>query len=367
MIHIEGKFNQADIYSELRDEGAIRQVEDICSDETYKDAKIKVMPDYHPGKGCVIGLTMKMPRKGIVNPNFVGVDIGCGILALKLSKRPDLNSLDDICHRNVPTGPYFHKEPISPLAAEYIGALKKSVDDHYKLERQLGTLGGGNHFIEVDQLDNDYYLVIHSGSRNVGLQVAESYAADYEKGELDMEAYLQDMQIMQQYASDNRKLMAQIITRRLKVDVIESIESIHNYIELQDDCFIVRKGSISAKAGEKCVIPLNMRDGTIIGIGKGNEDWNQSAPHGAGRALGRGQAFKQLSLEKFEESMKGIYSTTVCKGTLDEAPMAYKPSKYILNEVTSSIDVIGTMKSIFNFKAVENKQHYRKDRYRKKK
>ncbi len=367
MIHIEGKFNQADIYSELRDEGAIRQIEDICSDEIYKDAIIKVMPDYHPGKGCVIGLTMKMPRHGIVNPNFVGVDIGCGILAVKLSKRPDLNSLDDICHRNVPSGHYFHKEPVSPLAAEYIGALKKSVDDHYKLERQLGTLGGGNHFIEVDQLGNDYYLVIHSGSRNVGLQVAESYAADYEQGELDMESYLQDMQVMQQYASDNRKLMAQIITKRLKADVLDTIESVHNYIELLNDCFVVRKGAISAREGEKCVIPLNMRDGTIIGIGKGNDEWNQSAPHGAGRALGRSQAFKQLSLEKFEESMKGIYSTTVCKGTLDEAPMAYKPSKYILNEVTGSIDVIGTMKSIFNFKAVENKKHYRKEKYRKKK
>ena len=319
-----------------------------------QNAVIKVMPDYHPGKGCVIGLTMKMPSDGIVNPNFVGVDIGCGILAVKLSRRPDLSDLDDICHRNIPSGLYFHKEPVSGKATEYIDALNKKVDDRFRLERQLGTLGGGNHFIELDELNGAYYLVIHSGSRNVGLQVAKSYAKDYEEGHLDMTSYLHDMQIMQQYASENRRVMSSIITRRLKADIEDSIESVHNYIELLEDCFIVRKGAIRAKAGEKCVIPLNMRDGTILGMGRGNEEWNQSAPHGAGRALGRNQALKQLSLDKFEQTMKGIYSTTVCRGTLDEAPMAYKPAKYILNEITDTVEVIGTMKSIFSFKAVQN-------------
>ena len=362
MFVVEGSCNQATVFSELRDEGAIRQIKEICSDEEYKNAVIKVMPDYHPGKGCVIGLTMRMPADGIVNPNFVGVDIGCGILAVKLSKRPNLSDLDDICHRNIPSGFYFHKEPVSGKAAEYIESLKKKVDDCYKLERQLGTLGSGNHFIELDELNNEYYLVIHSGSRNVGLQVAESYARDYEEGHLDMASYLHDMQIMQQYAAENRKVMASIITKRLKVDIEDSIESVHNYIELLDDSFMVRKGAIRAQADEKCVIPLNMRDGTIIGIGKGNDEWNQSAPHGAGRAIGRSQAFKQLSLDKFEQTMKGVYSTTVCKGTLDEAPMAYKPSKYILSEINDTVEVIGIMKSIFNFKDASVKAKRRTDR-----
>jgi len=355
-ILVEGQYNKAEIFSELRDEKAIQQIREMCNDPLYKDGVIKVMPDYHPGAGCTIGLTMKLPRNAVVNPNFVGVDISCGLLAIKLSKKPNLQDLDDICHRNVPSGFYGHKEPVSEKAQEYIDSLYKKLNDPYKLVRQLGSLGSGNHFIELDQSGNDYYLVIHSGSRNAGLQVATEYFKDFENNCLDMESYLHDILIMRDYAHDNRMIMAQIIMKRLKIEPVEIIESVHNYIEVNDDNIIIRKGAISAKQNEKCIIPLNMRDGTIIGTGKSNENWNCSAPHGAGRVLSRSEAKSKISLDKFEQSMKGIYSTTVCKGTLDEAPMAYKPKKYILDQIDQTIDIIDVMKPIYNFKAVTEKR-----------
>lgn len=354
-ILVQGQYNHAEIFSELRDEGSIEQIKLLCNDEIYKDAKIKVMPDYHKGSGCVIGLTMKMPLNGIVDPNFVGVDISCGVLAVKLSRKPNLYDVDEICHKYIPSGFNSHREPIADTE-KYFQRLKAKLRDHSKLALQLGSLGGGNHFIEIDKSENDYYLVIHSGSRNTGLQIAEYYYKQYQNHELNMKDYLNDITVMNEYAHENRALMAKILLKRLKIDAIENIESVHNYIEVNDDCFIVRKGAISAKKNEKCIIPLNMRDGTIIGVGKSNEDWNCSAPHGAGRVLSRSEAKSKISLDKFEQSMKGIYSTTVCKGTLDEAPMAYKPKKYILDQIGQTIDIIDVMKPLYNFKAVTEKR-----------
>lgn len=392
------------IYTDIVDELAQKQIHRLLAQPAFAAAKVRIMPDVHAGKGCVIGFTADLGDKVI--PNIVGVDIGCGMLTVKLGRRcPDFAALDDIMHRNIPTGMHVrrHLAEEFPLLDELhcLSALK-----HVKhLRHSLGTLGGGNHFVEVDvDSAGDYYLVIHSGSRNLGKQVCEIYQdeaiaslsgtlhanermqeliarlkaegreADIQesiqafKAEmaaaqpniprelcyLEGEArarYLDDMRVCQQFALRNRELMAEIIVQRLGAEVQDMFHTTHNYIDHESN--IVRKGAISARAGEQLLIPINMRDGCIYGVGKGNEDWNFSAPHGAGRLMSRTVARKTLSLEEFQRQMEGVYSTSVNRKTLDEAPMAYKGIDAILGKIDDTVDVKDILKPVYNFKAAE--------------
>lgn len=392
------------IYTDNIDELAQRQITRLLEQPAFADAKVRIMPDVHAGKGCVIGFTADLGDKVI--PNIVGVDIGCGMYTVALGKqKPDFNMLDDVMHRNIPSGMNVRRNAIAEFAPmEQLHCLSKLLHVP-RLHRSLGTLGGGNHFVEVDvDSTGNYYLVIHSGSRNLGHQVCEVYQAEAiaihsgiaDKAEreaamiahlkaqgrqqeiqsaimafraecaaaspdiprelcyLEGEArnrYLDDMRICQQFALLNRELMAQTIVERLGLTVQDAFHTTHNYIDHESN--IVRKGAISARAGEKLLIPINMKDGCIYGAGKGNEDWNFSAPHGAGRIMSRKQAFKNLSLEDYRASMAGIFSTSISLDTLDEAPMAYKGVDEILNHISPTVDVVDMFKPIYNFKAAE--------------
>lgn len=399
------------IYTDEVDELAQKQIAKLLSQPAFADAKVRIMPDVHAGKGCVIGFTADLGDKVI--PNIVGVDIGCGMLTVNLGKqKPDFAALDDIMHRNIPSGMYVHGEPVEPFGAlEALHCLPR-LERVNRLLCSLGSLGGGNHFVEVDtDTQGNYYLVIHSGSRNLGKQVCEIYqqeaidcrsgCADREKRESALiaelkaqgrfseiqaaimaqraawnaaqpdipadlcylegearERYLHDMRICQQFALRNREVMADIIVRRLGLQVQDMFHTTHNYID--HDSNIVRKGAISARSGEKLLIPINMRDGCIYGIGKGNDDWNQSAPHGAGRLMSRSQAFRQLSLEEFQTQMQGVYTTSVTARTLDESPMAYKGMEAILKHIGPTVDVVDIFKPLYNFKAEEAEPSYQK-------
>jgi len=377
----------------------------LCNQDFVKGASIRIMPDYHFGAGCTIGFTADLGEK--VVPNLVGVDISCGMLVVELGKeKPNLESLDEITHINIPSGFNSHKTAYVESQEIYdltcYGELKKNKVFH----RQIGTLGGGNHFIEVN-IDNDenYYLVIHSGSRNLGKQVADyhqSVAINSLKGLGDLDKlisdlikklkkerkqrsiqteikklrkrfadtkptyqkdlcfvegenrdnYLKDMGICQRYASLNRYTMGNIIVARLSgkaLSQFESFETIHNYIDFKDN--IIRKGAVSAYKGERLIIPLNMRDGSLLCVGKGNPEWNFSAPHGAGRLMSRGQAKRELNLDKFKSEMKDVFSTTVSENTLDEAPMAYKSAEEIISQIGDTVDIIKQIKPIYNFKS----------------
>ncbi len=402
MIEIKGKYNTAICYASVVEEEAIEQIRRMCDHEFTNDCTIRIMPDVHSGKGCTIGTTIKITDKAV--PNIVGVDIGCGMFTAELGKTQiDLEKLDEAAHyipsgRNVWEG---RSRRFDLTGLKCYRSLKNSKH----LERSLGTLGGGNHFIEVDvSADGTKYLVIHSGSRNLGKQVAEIYqnlAVDLNLGKEDyfnkkeeiiktykeqgrkseieqalkqlsrefkahaltipedlcylygrfLEDYLHDVEICQQFARQNRERMAEIIVERIGANVISSFHTVHNYIDTNEK--IIRKGAISAKEGEKLLIPINMRDGSILAYGKGNPDWNYSAPHGAGRVMSRMKAKDTLTLEEYRKSMEGIYSTSVNQSTLDEAPMAYKNLSDIVDVIHQSVDIIEVLKPIYNFKASE--------------
>ena len=397
--------NDLKIFTDNIEPEALNQIYTLIKQPAFADCKVRIMPDVHAGKGCVIGFTADLGDKVI--PNIVGVDIGCGMLCCEIGKIDiDYAKLDLVIREHIPAGRAVRDEEISFCQLEDLHC-KDQLKNMEWLKCSLGTLGGGNHFIEVDE-DNKgmKYLVIHTGSRNLGKQVAEIYQQmaiddmqgtnklaeeskkliveykatgrqkDIQKGLKELkrkwqpdklnipkelcyltgkhrEMYLYDMKICQGFAEQNRKWIAKLIYREMKWEWCEEkcFQTIHNYID--HDTNIVRKGAISAKEGEIVLIPINMRDGCIIGIGKGNEDWNCSAPHGAGRIMSRSKAKENVSLEEYRESMKGIYTTSVCQSTIDESPMAYKPFDEIMDRIKNTIKVVKIIKSVYNFKASE--------------
>ena len=390
MIILSGKHNSATVYTGLIEPTAVSQVIDMLNQEAFKDSKIRIMPDVHAGKGCTIGTTMTIEDK--VVPNLVGVDIGCGMYTMEMGTDPiDLKKLDEIIKRDIPSG--FHiREKIAIDFSDNLNRLRCA--DKVNIDRALhsiGTLGGGNHFIEVAVSDGGmHYLIIHSGSRNLGKQIAKHYQElavkncmlDKEKiiGELkahgryseinatlrdlgkkvppkdlsylegqDLVDYIKDMHIAQTYAELNRAVMANVICQGLGIPRGDSFTTRHNYIDIR--AMILRKGAVSAQAGETLLIPMNMRDGSLLCVGKGNAEWNYSAPHGAGRTMSRGQAKTELSLLDFEKQMEGIYTTSVGLSTLDEAPDAYKPMQSIVDQIQDTVDIIDILRPIYNYKS----------------
>lgn len=399
-LEIKGKVNTAICYAKVVEDEAIEQVRRMCDYAMTEGSRIRIMPDVHAGKGCTIGTTMTIVDKAV--PNVVGVDIGCGMYTVKLGKRDiDFERVDEAAHF-IPSGMNVwegRQERFNLTEFRCYRDLK----DSKRLERSLGTLGGGNHFIEIDEAtDGTKYLIIHSGSRNLGKQVAEIYqrlAINLSKGYGDylekrdeiirtykeqgrkneiqealkqlhwqvyesptsmpedlcylegkyLEDYLHDVVICQRFARRSREKMAEIILERTGMTGSEAFHTIHNYIDTDE--MILRKGAIAAHCGEKVLIPINMRDGSVLAIGKGNPEWNYSAPHGAGRIMSRSKAFKDLSMEEYKKTMEGIYTTSVNENTLDEAPMAYKSLEDIIDVIRESVDVIDLMKPIYNFKA----------------
>ena len=400
MLEIKGKKNTALCYATVVEEEAIEQIRRMCDYEFTEGSKIRIMPDVHAGKGCTIGTTMTVVDKAV--PNVVGVDIGCGMYTVNLGKADiDLEKFDEAAHF-VPSGMNVWEERQERFDLTGLRCYRE-LKDAKRLERSLGTLGGGNHFIEIDRAaDGTNYMVIHSGSRNLGKQVAELYqrlAINLSRGYVDylekrdeiirtykeqgrkteiqaalkqlhwevyeseppipedlcylsgkyLEDYLFDVVICQRFARRNREKMAEVILERTGIAGGEGFHTIHNYIDTEE--MILRKGAIAAHKGEKVLIPINMRDGSVLAIGKGNPEWNYSAPHGAGRVMSRTKAKNTLSMEEYQETMKGIYTTSVNENTLDEAPMAYKSLEDIIDVIRESVDVIDVMKPIYNFKA----------------
>ena len=394
------------IFTNNIEDKAKEQIDLLLEQEAFKDCKVRIMPDVHAGAGCVIGFTGNLGNKVI--PNIVGVDIGCGMLCVELGNIDiDFDKLDDVIRKYIPSGMNVHEKGYNDITFNDLKCFKDLKNKDGWLDRSLGTLGGGNHFIEIDvDDDNNKYLVIHTGSRNLGKQVAEIYqnkAIDYcsykkemqyEKNKVIKEykeqgkekeiqqalveinnkyngktklpkdlcylegelrdAYLHDMKICQHFAIVNRTNIANKILYNMNLgnlDMFKNFQCIHNYINFEDN--IVRKGSISARKGERVIIPMNMRDGCIIGIGKGNEDWNYSAPHGAGRIMSRNMAKQSLSIEDYKNSMSGIYTTSVNEDTIDEAPMVYKPMEEIIEHIKDTVEVKKIIKPIYNFKASE--------------
>lgn len=402
MLEIKGKVNTAICYAKIIEDEAIEQIRRMCDYDMTAGSKIRIMPDVHAGKGCTIGTTMTIVDKAV--PNVVGVDIGCGMYTVELGKIDiDFEKLDEACHF-IPSGMHVwdgRQERFDLTGLRCYRNLK----DTRRLERSLGTLGGGNHFIEVDQAsDGTKYLIIHSGSRNLGKQVAELYqklAVDLDRGygayfekrdeiirtykeqgrrkeiqealkELKrqtyeiqpsmpddlcylsgkyLEDYLHDVEICQRFARRSREKMAEIILERTGMTGGEAFHTVHNYIDTGE--MILRKGAIAAHKDEKVLIPINMRDGSVLAVGKGNPEWNDSAPHGAGRIMSRTKAKNELNLDQYKKEMAGVYTTSVNENTLDEAPMAYKSLEDIIDVIRESVDVIDVMKPIYNFKASE--------------
>ena len=398
MLEIKGKINTAICYASVIEEEAIEQIRRMCDYEFTAGSRIRIMPDVHAGKGCTIGTTMTVTDKAV--PNIVGVDIGCGMYTVKLGKTDiDFAKFDEAAHF-IPSGMNVWEGRQEHFDLEQLRCYR-DLKDTKRLERSLGTLGGGNHFIEIDEsADGEKYLVIHSGSRNLGKQVAELYqklAVELSKGKEEyfkkrdeiiralkeqgrkkeiqaalkqikwerkeslipedlcflygsyLEDYLHDVEVCQRFARRNREKMAEILLERTGIAAGEAFHTIHNYIDTEE--MILRKGAIAAHAGEKVLIPINMRDGSVLAVGKGNAEWNYSAPHGAGRIMSRKAAKDKLSLEEYRETMKGIYTTSVNEATLDEAPMAYKSLDDIIDVIRDSVDIIDVMKPVYNFKA----------------
>ncbi len=403
MFEIKGKRNTAVCFGTVVEEEAIEQIRRMCDYEFTEGSRIRIMPDVHAGKGCTIGTTMTVTDKAV--PNIVGVDIGCGMYTVRLGNvEMDFERLDEAAHY-VPSGMHIWEGRQEKFDLQELRCYR-SLKNTKWLERSLGTLGGGNHFIEVDRSkDGTKYLVIHTGSRNLGKQVAELYqqlAVDLNKGKetyfqqrdeiirtykeqgrrkeiqkaLDaiswkkreatmpedlcylygsfLEDYLHDVEVCQHFARRNREKIAEILLERtgLLAGVDweqDAFHTVHNYIDTEE--MILRKGAIAAHAGEKVLIPINMRDGSVLAVGRGNEDWNYSAPHGAGRLMSRTKAKSTLSMEEYQAAMEGIYTTSVNQATLDEAPMAYKAMEDIIDVIRESVDVIDIMKPIYNFKA----------------
>ncbi len=400
MLEIQGAVNTAICYARVIEDEAIEQIRRMCDQEFTAGSRIRIMPDVHAGKGCTIGTTMTVLDKAV--PNIVGVDIGCGMYTVELGKVDiDLAQMDAAAHF-IPSGRAVWEGRMERF--DLIGLrCYRELRDGKRLERSLGTLGGGNHFIELDMAaDGTKYLVIHSGSRNLGTQVAELYQklaidlcagkgeyfrrrdaliAEYKaagrrkeiqpallalKRQYDalrpaipedlcylsgpyLGDYLHDVEICQRFACRSRERMAEIILDRLGLTAVSAFHTIHNYIDTQQR--ILRKGAIAAHAGELVLIPINMRDGSVLARGKGNPEWNYSAPHGAGRLMSRTKAREVLDLEHYKQTMAGIYTTSVSEATLDEAPMAYKSLEDIIDVIADAVEVIEVLKPIYNFKA----------------
>lgn len=366
---VTGAYNTARVYTDAVEEGALAQIKSLCDQEYVKGLRIRIMPDVHAGAGCTIGTTMTI-RDAVV-PNLVGVDIGCGMETVRLrSRHLELEKLDKLIYEKIPSGYEVRDVPHRLNEEIDLAKLRCRKEAGLNLERavrSLGTLGGGNHFIEVDRGgDGALYLVIHSGSRHLGLEVAEYYqrkgyeALDsaereqipktlaYVSGAL-FEAYIHDMKIIQAYARLNRQAMMDELVKGMKLHVAEQFTTVHNYIDTE--AMILRKGAVSAKHGEKLLIPVNMRDGSLLCVGKGNDDWNQSAPHGAGRLMSRSAAKQSFTVSEFKKQMKGIYSTSIGAGTLDECPMAYKDMDSIVENVGETVEILDTVRPLYNFKS----------------
>jgi len=398
MIEVKGTHNTALCYCGELDPKAFEQIKAVCDREEFAKSKIRIMPDVHAGKGCTIGTTMTISDK--IVPGMVGVDIGCGMETVRLAEREiDFARLDQLIRRSIPSGRGIRKNQ-HPLNSQIdLGKLKCA--ERVKIERaqlSIGTLGGGNHFIEVDRADDGtLYLIVHSGSRHLGQEVALWYQDEackslagpsrkeiqdtiaalkaagreseiaatladlqagsdlprdltYASGKL-FDDYLHDMQIVQRFATLNRQAMTEVILEGMGLSEKDRFTTIHNYVDTE--AMILRKGSVSAKAGEQLLIPINMRDGSLICVGKGNPEWNYSAPHGAGRLMSRTKAFAALSLDEFKKEMKGVFSTSVDRKTLDESPLAYKSMDDILPHIQPTVDVIERIRTVYNFKASE--------------
>lgn len=399
-IEIKGKVNTAVCYAKIVEDEAIEQIRRMCDYPMTEGSKIRIMPDVHSGKGCTIGTTMTIIDK--VVPNVVGVDLGCGMYTVNLGKGAiDFERVDAVAHY-IPSGMNVWEGRQERFDLTGL-ACYRELKDAKRLERSLGTLGGGNHFIEIDRAsDRTNYLVIHSGSRNLGKQVAEYYqrlAVNLNRGYDDylekrdeiirtykeqgrkkeiqdalkqlhwqvyesetnmpedlcflsgkhLEAYLKDVVICQAFARRSREKMAEIILEKTGMAGGEAFHTIHNYIDTEE--MILRKGAIAAHKGAKVLIPINMRDGSVLAVGKGNPEWNFSAPHGAGRLMSRTKAKNSLNMETYKKTMEGVYTTSVNEHTLDEAPMAYKSLEDIIDVIHESVDVIDVMKPVYNFKA----------------
>ncbi len=352
-MEISGNFCVARVFTNNIENEAFQQIKAICNIADFENKKIRIMPDVHSGKGCIVGFTAEIGEN--INPYYIGVDIGCGLLAVNLGKiNINFDKFDKFIRKSIPYGMNKNEEIEYQFEDEFVNKLKevsKKLD--IKTGEQLkaiGSLGGGNHFIEINKdSKNNIWLAIHTGSRVFGYNVATYHQNKYDIKEFNTNDYLHDIDIAQQLAVLNRKIIANKIVEFLKVDnIIESIDTIHNYIDLEYK--IMRKGAISAKKGEKLLIPLNMRDGIIIGIGKGNEDWNYSAPHGAGRRMSRSKAKESIDFDEFKKAMKNVWSSTVTKHTIDEAPQAYKPKKEIIENIKDSVDIIEIITPLYNFK-----------------
>lgn len=398
MFELKGKYNEAKIFADTADETSVSQVLLLLNQEFTAGSRIRMMPDIHAGAGCTIGTTMTITDK--IVPNLVGVDIGCGMETIAVrEKHLELQKLDKLIYEKIPSG--FHVREKTHRYFEKI-----NLEDLYcypqinkiRAEKSLGTLGGGNHFIEADKdADGTIYLVVHSGSRHLGVEVAEYYQEEgyralngsakkdikkliadlkaqgrekeiqksilalkntiktkvprtlaYVSGDL-FDQYIHDMKIVQAYAQLNRQAMMDEIVKGMKLHITSRFTTIHNYIDTE--AMILRKGAVSAKKGEKLLIPINMRDGSLICTGRGNDDWNQSAPHGAGRLMSRSMAKQTFTVSEFKKQMSGVYSTSVNKATLDECPMAYKGMDAIVNNIGDTAKIEKIIKPIYNFKA----------------
>ena len=336
-------YHNAKIFSNVRIENAVQQIQETA--KKYPNSVIRVMPDYHVGSECTIGLTMKTTTP--VSPRLVGADIGCGVLSFKIKEHLDLQQLDDFIHKNIPVG--FNVGEPNEKVLEFLHGLRcfEHLTKVERLSAGVGSLGSGNHFIEVEQDEEGYqYLTVHTGSRNLGIQVSEYYSKLFDNQEPFWDDYINDLKMTQYYAERNRQKILFDICIGLNLSILDIIESVHNYF----DGLFVRKGAIDASKGKRVIIPMNMRDGVILGTGLGNEEWNFSAPHGAGRILSRKQAKTQVKLEDFQKSMEGIYTTTCNQNTIDEACFAYKPTQEILDVIGETITVDKVIKPIYNFK-----------------
>lgn len=398
MFELNGKYNTAKVYATIIDDVSSRQIIELCSQKFAEGEKIRIMPDVHAGAGCTIGTTMTVSDK--IVPNLVGVDIGCGMETVRLKETHiELQKLDKLIYAKIPSGFNIRSKP--HRYAEKIDLAKLRCFERInadRAEKSLGTLGGGNHFIEADKgSDGSIYIVIHSGSRHLGLETAKYYQNEgyrqlnrssqkeineliaemkaqgrekqiqkelkklenvkrtdipkhlaYVEGKL-FDDYIHDMKIVQEYAMLNRQAMMDEIIKGMGLHVTEQFTTVHNYIDTEN--MILRKGAVSAQAGEKLLIPINMRDGSLICIGKGNPEWNCSAPHGAGRLMSRSEAKQSFTVSEYKKQMNGIFTTSVNQRTLDECPMAYKDMNAILDNIGETADVADIIKPIYNFKA----------------
>ena len=354
-FHLKGKYTNAVIHTENVDSATLQQVRDMINCDVSEGSSIHIMPDCHAGKGCTIGTTMTIKDK--ICPNLVGVDIGCSVLCLKLQGLFTVDDFLDACEK-VPSG--VGKYHSKPKTFRDLKDLSFKVEKMDQILSSIGTLGSGNHFIELNEdEEGDQYIVIHTGSRNLGIQVCVHHMEIAKKtnprGDLsflagtDLENYLHDMKICQYYAEKNRAEIARILLDNLGIaHVVDYFETVHNYIDFNDN--ILRKGAISCVKDKKVLIPFNMRDGSIIGVGKGNPDWNYSGPHGAGRIMSRSQAKKNVTLEEFQDTMKGISSRTVCENTIDEAPQVYKNAKEIEELISDTVEVQKHLRVLANYK-----------------